>query len=174
MIARDCFVTGDTDGNRRVHVPVPVRWRDLDAYGHVNNATMFSLLEEARISAFWRAPDGSYDPTRPLAVVGAGDNADTITLIAAHSIEYRVPIGHALDPIDVEMWISEIGSASAEISYAVYSPVGDDPRLLHTVARSTIVLIDPETQRPRRINDDERAVWQPFLGERVAMRADRK
>jgi acyl-CoA thioester hydrolase len=33
-------------------IPVPVRWTDLDAYGHVNNAAMVRLLEEARIAAF--------------------------------------------------------------------------------------------------------------------------
>lgn len=37
----------------RLHVPTPLRWSDLDAYGHVNNARMLSLLEEARIQAFW-------------------------------------------------------------------------------------------------------------------------
>ena len=37
----------------RLHVPVPVRWSDLDAYEHVNNARMLTLLEEARIAAFW-------------------------------------------------------------------------------------------------------------------------
>ena len=33
----------------KVTVPVQVRWADLDAYGHVNNAAAFTLLEEARI-----------------------------------------------------------------------------------------------------------------------------
>jgi acyl-CoA thioester hydrolase len=32
-----------------VTVPVNVRFRDLDAYGHVNNAVFFTYLEEARI-----------------------------------------------------------------------------------------------------------------------------
>lgn len=36
----------------RLHVPIAVRWSDLDAYEHVNNARMFTLLEEARIAAF--------------------------------------------------------------------------------------------------------------------------
>src|SRR4029453_11919256 len=41
----------------RLHVPTPLRWSDLDAYGHVNNARMLSLLEEARIPAFWVRTD---------------------------------------------------------------------------------------------------------------------
>ena len=46
----------------RLHVPVPVRWGDLDAYGHVNNVAVLQLLEEARIAAFWRHSDGSDTP----------------------------------------------------------------------------------------------------------------
>ena len=37
----------------RLHVPIKLRWSDLDAYGHVNNAAMLTLLEESRISVFW-------------------------------------------------------------------------------------------------------------------------
>ena len=38
-------------------ITVPVRWSDVDGYGHVNNATMLRLLEEARIRAFWMPSD---------------------------------------------------------------------------------------------------------------------
>lgn len=31
----------------RLHVPIPLRWSDFDAYAHVNNAEMLRLLEEA-------------------------------------------------------------------------------------------------------------------------------
>ena len=30
-------------------VPITVRWRDMDAMGHVNNAKYISFLEEARV-----------------------------------------------------------------------------------------------------------------------------
>ncbi|AAT89120.1 conserved hypothetical protein [Leifsonia xyli subsp. xyli str. CTCB07] len=41
----------------RLHVPIKLRWSDLDAYGHVNNAEMLRLLEQARIEAFWLTED---------------------------------------------------------------------------------------------------------------------
>src|SRR4051794_41818907 len=31
-----------------VEVTIPIRWRDVDAYGHVNNAVYLNYLEEAR------------------------------------------------------------------------------------------------------------------------------
>src|SRR5690625_5623612 len=56
---------------------IPVRWTDLDAYGHVNNAAMVRLLEEARIAAFWPAPAeqvalGAQQPEAALPVGGVG------------------------------------------------------------------------------------------------------
>ena len=45
----------------RLHVPVSLRWSDLDAYAHVNNVEMFRLLEDARITAFWTHPDAGED-----------------------------------------------------------------------------------------------------------------
>jgi len=31
-----------------VEVTIPIRWRDVDNYGHVNNAVYLNYLEEAR------------------------------------------------------------------------------------------------------------------------------
>jgi acyl-CoA thioester hydrolase len=42
----------------RLRVAIPLRWSDVDAYAHVNNAEMLRLLEEARIQAFWRPDSG--------------------------------------------------------------------------------------------------------------------
>jgi acyl-CoA thioester hydrolase len=50
-------------------VPVEVRFRDLDAMGHVNNAVYLTFFEQARL-AFWLAlhpggaPDEAIDPAR--------------------------------------------------------------------------------------------------------------
>ena len=41
-------------GARRLHIPIQLRWGDLDAFNHVNNTSMLKLLEEARVRAFWR------------------------------------------------------------------------------------------------------------------------
>ncbi len=80
----------------RLHVPIKLRWSDLDAYGHVNNAEMLRLLEEARIEAFW-APDDSGQGSGEAvggstAVLDGRPGADTLTLIARQEIEYLAPI----------------------------------------------------------------------------------
>lgn len=77
----------------RLHVPVPVRWADLDAYGHVNNVAVLRLLEEARIAAFWRHPEGS-EASWPTAVLDAAPGAATTTVVARQEIEYLLAIPH--------------------------------------------------------------------------------
>ena len=156
----------------RLHVPTPLRWSDLDAYGHVNNARMLSLLEEARIQAFWVNDDGTAEHAvgASTAVLDASPGAATLTLIARQEVEYLAPIPYQRLPLDIELWIGHMGGASLDVCYEVYSPPGTDPRTLYTRAVTTIVLVDAASERPRRITADERAAWEPYLGESLEFR----
>ena len=155
----------------RLHVPTPLRWGDLDAYGHVNNARMLSLLEEARIQAFWVSTDTSEHAVgASTAVIDATPGASTITLIARQEVEYLAPIPYQRQPLDIELWIGYMGGASLDVCYEVYSPVGVEPRVLYTRAVTTIVLVDTGTELPRRIDERERAAWEPYLGESLTFR----
>ena len=152
----------------RIHIPVHVRWGDLDAYNHVNNVQMMRILEEARVRAFW-APDergGRDEHTPPSAVISAAAGSETTTLIAGHQIEYLLPVEYQRNPLDVQLWIGRFGGASAEISYEVYCNDG-----LAVRAASTMVFIDSATGRPRRISDAERAAWADYVGEPVTLRS---
>jgi acyl-CoA thioester hydrolase len=155
----------------RLHVPTPLRWSDLDAYGHVNNARMLSLLEEARIVAFWVSDDTSEHAVgASTAVIDASPGANTTTLIARQEIEYLAPIPYQRQPLDIELWIGHMGAASLDVCYEVYSPDGVQPRVLYTRAVTTIVLVDATSERPRRIDERERTAWEPYLGEPVTFR----
>ncbi|HOT33345.1 MAG TPA: thioesterase family protein [Rhodoglobus sp.] len=145
-----------------MHVPIPLRWSDFDAYAHVNNAEMLRLLEEARIQAFWRPDEGS-DGGAVTAVLDARPGAETISLIARQEIEYLAPIPYMRAPIDIEMWIGRIGGASLEICYELFSPVGVTPRVLFTRAATTLVMVTAATGKPQRIGDELRALWQPYV-----------
>lgn len=147
----------------RLHVPTVVRWGDLDAYGHVNNAEMLHLLEEARIQAFWSSGEGSDSVDETSAILDASPGTQTWTLIARQEVEYLAPIAYTRLPLDIQLWIGSMGGASLEIFYEVFSAVGVEPRTLHTRAATTIVIVDATTQRPRRISDEERAAWTPFI-----------
>ena len=155
----------------RLHVPTLLRWSDLDAYGHVNNARMLSLLEEARIQAFWVSSDTpEHAVGASTAVIDATPGASTITLIARQEVEYLAPIPYQRQPLDIELWIGYMGGASLDVCYEVFSPVGVEPRVLYTRAVTTIVLVDTGTGLPRRIDERERAAWEPYLGESLTFR----
>jgi acyl-CoA thioester hydrolase len=144
----------------RLHVAIPLRWSDFDAYAHVNNAEMLRLLEEARIQAFWRPDEGVGMET---AIIDARPGAETIGLIARQEVEYLLPIPYMRSPLDIELWIGRIGGASIEICYEMYSPEGVVPRALFTKAATTLVMVNAEEGRPVRISDNLREVWEPYV-----------
>ena len=152
----------------RLHVAISLRWSDFDAYAHVNNAEMFRLLEEARIQAFW-PPDANAataaGPVPATAVLDGRPGAEVMTLIARQEIEYLLPIPYMRAPIDIEMWIGRIGGASLEICYELYSPNGVTPRQLFTRAATTLVMVTAATGRPKRIPDELRDAWSPYVEE---------
>ena len=150
----------------RIHVQIPLRWSDFDAYAHVNNAEMLRLLEEARIQAFWRPDEGGEGEAT--AALDARPGAETISLIARQEIEYLAPIPYMRAPIDIEMWIGRLGGASLEICYELYSPTGVTPRVLFTKAATTLVMVTAATGRPRRIPDELRLLWAPYVDEPIA------
>src|SRR5690606_6394294 len=135
------------------------------------NAEMFRLLEEARIQAFW-PPDadgsGEAGPVPATAVLDGRPGAETMTLIARQEIEYLLPIPYMRAPIDIEMWIGRIGGASLEICYERYSPGGVMPRQRFTRAATTLVMVTAATGRPKRIPDELRAAWSPYVEEPLA------
>ncbi|BDZ46484.1 acyl-CoA thioesterase [Naasia aerilata] len=154
----------------RLHIPIRLRWSDLDAYAHVNNAEMLRILEEARIQAFWSldAADESNGDGPSTAVLDVRPGAAALTLIAHQEMEYLLPIPYMRSPLDIELWIGRLGGASLQVSYEIYSPEGIEPRLLYGRASTTVVMVDAATGRPLRIGDREREAWAPYVEEPVA------
>ncbi len=158
----------------RIHIPVQVRWADLDAYGHVNNAAMLTLAEEARIHGLWSdaGHDKSGEPveaasTGSARVFQAGPDSGTSTLIARQEVDYLMPIPHYRDPIEIEMWVGKLGGASFDVCYEIYSPAGQTPRVLFTRVMTVIVMVDTATMRPRKMNDAERAELEKYVEEPI-------
>jgi acyl-CoA thioester hydrolase len=161
-------IAGVPASGRRLHVPIHLRWGDLDALGHVNNTSMLKLLEEARLRAFWRPEDGT--DAAPTAVFdmsvleGGGTRA---TLIARQEIEYLRPVPYGQRPLDVQLWVGGIGGSSVEVCFEVFSPEGDDMQTLYARASAVVVLVDTASGRPTRWGAAERAAWAPFTGDPI-------
>ncbi len=124
----------------------PLRWSDMDAYGHVNNARFLTLYEEARVALFFTG-------ARQMGLTSFEDGI----VIARHEIDYLRPVDYG-DPVRVEMWVEEIRPSRFTIAYEMI-----DGEFVASRARSVCVLFNLELQRPRRINEAERAFLQEWV-----------
>ncbi|MET8644148.1 thioesterase family protein [Streptomyces sp. NPDC004675] len=113
----------------------PLRWADMDAYGHVNNVVFLRYLEEARIDFLFR-PDKQFKQG---------------SVVARHEIDYKRQLVHRHAPVDIELWVTDIKAASFTLTYEV-----KDPDRIYVRASTVIVPFDFEAQRPRRITAEER------------------
>jgi acyl-CoA thioester hydrolase len=148
----------------RYRVNVPLRWSDMDAYGHVNNVQFLRLLEDARIIGFeqWFGQDRS--------VLSEG------ILVARHEIEYLAPLLFRVPPIVVEMWATRIGGAGFDLAYEVRDgrTATDGGDIVYARAETTLVLYDFATSRPRRMDQPLRDVLEQHSGEPVTFRWRRR
>lgn len=147
----------------RLHIPIQLRWGDLDAFNHVNNTSMLKLLEEARVRAFWRPDDGEDAPGT--AVLDSGIDEGILTLIARQEIEYLAPVPYQRRPLEVQMWFGKLGGSSLEVCYEVFNDPASAERVLYARSTAVIVLVDAATGRPVRIPAEAREAWGPYLGD---------
>src|SRR6218665_3152418 len=104
----------------RLHIPVALRWSDLDAYRHVNNVRLFGLLEEARIAALWTTDDGMpRNAGHATAVLASGPGQSTNTLIARQEVEPTPPTPYKKKPMDIDRGVSPRGGPSLEVTSTV-------------------------------------------------------
>lgn len=159
----------------RLHIPVTLRWSDLDAYGHVNNVEMLRLVEEARITALWRHEEAEH--AWPTAVLDTGPQATSHTFVARQEVEYLRPLEFTRSPLRVDLWFGRLGGASAEICYEVRDGEQNFPRTglptdgaPYARVSTIVVVVDAASGAPRRLSPEERAAWEPFVEESITFR----
>lgn len=109
----------------------PVRWGDLDAYGHVNNTVYFRFFEEARIRWF---------AAQSLTADGAGEGPVIVTTSATFQQELTFPA-----TIQVQVYTGRAGNSSLETLYRVVD--ADDGRV-YASGDAKVVWINHDTGRP--------------------------
>lgn len=131
------------EGFRRF-TPVPTRWGDQDAYGHVNNVVYYSYCESA-ITAF-------------LVEQGTLDSASSpvIGLIVNSGCSYFAPMGFP-DQVVVAMKISRLGTSSARYELALFR---NDEDQASAAAHIVYVYVDRASNTPVPIPPTIRAVLQ--------------
>jgi len=113
-----------------------VRWGDLDAFGHVNNATYLVYAQEARFA--W---------SKMIEMV-----------VARAEVDFLAPIYEGDIYLDIEIWVNKIGRSSFGVTYEMKN--GDE---LVAVVKSVQVTVSMETKKSRPLNDAERDFLTKYL-----------
>jgi acyl-CoA thioester hydrolase len=95
---------------KTVDVPVTVRFRDLDAMGHVNNATYFTYLEQARIGF------------RDQVIPGLSGKSEFHSVVAENHLIYRKPIVYEDKEVIVRCFLSHVREKSYRFNYILMNP----------------------------------------------------
>jgi acyl-CoA thioester hydrolase len=124
----------------------PMRWGDMDAQGHVNNAAYVDYLQEARVDFLLTGPPVTQ------ALLDSG------VLVVSHQVEYLKPITFSARPLSIELWVDAVGASRFTIGYDV-----SDGHVLAARARTGLVPFELAANRLRRLTDQERDVMRERL-----------
>jgi acyl-CoA thioester hydrolase len=126
-------------------VPMHVRWGDLDAFNHVNNATFLVYAQEARLA--WLA-----------GVEGTWFDETMMPVVAAAHMNYRRQLAWPA-AIVVELAATRVGTSSVTIAHRVLA-AGDDA-CLYADGEVVMVWVDPERGTPVPLPDAIRRAVAP-------------
>lgn len=147
---------------KRLYCDVPMRWGDMDAYGHINNVEIIRIMEEARIHAFG-PPAGTGRPGLEVDLPVFSDLPDgTQALVVEHRVRYLSPLNYSNVPAPVEVWISKLTAASLTVAYKILDP---SSAAACVRAETTLAFFNEITGRLLRLSDEQRAVLGPYEGE---------
>ena len=114
------------------HVNIQTRWRDLDAFGHINNAVFATYIETARGTLFkrWSLP---FD--------GTGKSL----IVASMTINYLKQLKHPSNII-VGLKINKVGNTSFNIESYIFN----EKDIQNPIATSNVVIVcfDFDNQKP--------------------------
>lgn len=114
---------------------IPIRWRDLDFLGHLNQAVYHELLEEARASF--------------LMGLGSGHTY----VLARIELDYRHEVRKDHESVGVVVRVGRIGESSFVLEHDIELPDGT----VAATGSSVMVGWNPGTRGKRVLDEDERA-----------------
>jgi acyl-CoA thioester hydrolase len=124
-----------------------VRWDDLDGFGHVNNASYLTYIQEARANFTWYSrKEAGLEPVFSDMVVGRAE------------VDFIEPIYNGGFDLDVAIWVAKIGNSSFDLVYELSSPLG-----LHARGRTVQVAVSMETKKSRPLTQEEREFLTGYL-----------
>ena len=124
---------------------IEIRWRDCDAFGHVNNAVYATYLEECR------------DEWAEAALDDVGDIWDFV--LARVAIDFRRELKQEDDKIVVSCRLVRIGNSSVTLAEEIRTIDGE----LSAKAEAVLVARDKKTGSSRPLRPHEREAFERAL-----------
>jgi acyl-CoA thioester hydrolase len=112
-----------------IEADISVRWRDLDAFNHVNNSNYLTYLEEARLQWLQQLP-------------GEWMNAQAAPVMAASEINYRRPIAWPAQ-VRVQLASQRLGNTSMVIGHRIVD--ANDSERVYCDGQVVMVWMNPQT-----------------------------
>jgi acyl-CoA thioester hydrolase len=120
---------------------ISVRWRDLDAFNHVNNSSYLTFLEEARLQWLKRIP-------------GPWMTDNAMPVMAASELNYRRPIEWPAQ-LRIQLLCARAGNSSMTIAHRIVDAANDE--LLYCDGHVVMVWMDPASGKsvplPQAVRD---------------------
>jgi len=123
-----------------------MRWGDMDAQGHINNASYLDYLQEARVDFLLQGPPVLQE------LLASG------VLVVSHQVEYLRPVTYSAEPLLIELWVDSVGGSRFSIGYDLWD--GSD---LAARARTAAVPYDLAGGALRRLSSTERRLLASAL-----------
>ena len=124
-----------------------VRWDDIDALGHVNNAKYLTYAQEARFHwSFYQFYERNETPYFIDMVVARAE------------VDFVVPIYEGGLFVDVHIWVESVGTSSFVLNYEISSN-----GVLHARIKTVQVAISLQTKKSRPLADTEREFLNEYL-----------
>ena len=125
--------------------PIALRWSDLDAFDHVNNARYFTFLEQARIE--WFGTIGE-----------AWLTDDTAPVVASATLNFKRQIEYPAN-IFVELFAEKLGNSSMVVGHRILAADGT----LHCDGQVVMVWVDRRGGKPTELPAGVRRVAELLL-----------
>jgi acyl-CoA thioester hydrolase len=133
----------------RHHTRVEVRFRDIDAFGHVNNSAFVTYIEQARVRFLIDILD--VDVVQSLPVI-----------LAALQVDFRAPILFGQE-IEIGTRVDWIGNTSFSVSHNLTARTDTVERLV-AEASTVLVAYDSAAEQPIRVPEDWRTAFATHEG----------
>ncbi len=132
---------------RMYETEIPLRFGDIDAMGHVNNAVTLTLFELGRAKFF-------------AEVLGVRSISEYEFILAEATVRYRLPI-LLQDPVRLRMYITDVARSSFRFRAELFDP--RDGRV-YTEAETVQVMYDYANGRVKPVSAEFLDKVKPYIG----------